>query len=97
MKVEKNNNGWNEIVTKKIVIKRIFFNFMDRDWWLGFNKANPKIGRKRNNCQCCKKPFSTLSGNIALAITNGLNKPICEACANEFKEKGIEITTRLVN
>lgn len=88
MKIKKNNDGWSEIVTTNIKITNLGNNpFSTIDDWLATNKKFPKLGRKRQTCNCCKKKWEKLSGNVNLIFTNKGNKVICDDCYKFFIKK----------
>lgn len=90
MNVIKNKNGWSEVTTNHIIVTRIALNFFKLDGWLSFNERNPKIGRRRSKCKCCRRPFVEIGEDISLAVTNIGNESICLSCANELINNGIE-------
>ena len=96
MKVVKNKDGWSEITTNHIVVSRIALNFFELNGWLSFNEKNPKIGKRRGKCKCCRKPFEELGTYISLAVTNIGNEPICLGCANDLIANGIEHIEKIV-
>lgn len=83
-----NNDGWTEIKTTETKITSLGNNpFTTIEDWILFNKKFPKIGRKRKTCNCCKKKWEKLSGNVNLVFTNQGNKVICDNCYQFFLEK----------
>lgn len=91
MKVTKNDLGWSEIVTTNIQITNLGNNpFTTIEDWVDFNNRFPKIGRKRKTCNCCKKEWEVLSGNVNLVFTDKGNKVLCDECYNFFKKNFVD-------
>ena len=91
MRRERRTNGWDEIQTKKINIRRIWRNFSTNESWVDINKRRPGLGRTRKSCKCCDSKWENNGSNISLAFTDKGNKIICNTCTDYFEEQGIEI------
>lgn len=89
MKTELTDKGWKEITVKEIVITSISERkeFCSIEEWLLFNKRQPKIGRKRKTCNCCKTNWEKLKGAVNLVFTDKGNKAICDNCLNTLKKR----------
>ena len=90
MKTEMNEDGWSEIVTTNVKIVSIV-KFDTREKWIDFNDRNPKLGKTRKNCKCCKKKYTDMDTRFMyLANTDKGNKHLCQDCAEKFVKNGVK-------
>ena len=90
MKTQVRDNGWDEIITKKInILKPIPTKvFSTVGEWVVFQNKRPSLNKKgRNHCECCSVKWNESSPNMAtyLVFTDKGNKIICENCYQKFK------------
>ena len=88
MKTEFTDKGWKEITTKYINVERFATKtFISVSQWVHINERYTRIGRKRKTCNCCKKPWKELSGNVNIIFTDKGNKPVCDDCLQNLKKR----------
>lgn len=87
MKTEFTDKGWREITTKNINVERFGSKpLMLIGQWVDFNNRYPRIGRKRNICNCCRQKWTRLKGSVNIVFTDKGNKAVCDDCFLKLRE-----------
>lgn len=85
MEIKPTPDGWKEITTKYIVVKKILKrNYFEAKNWVETNeRAGFKGWDGSKQCQRCKATWESLShptGGVHLILTNYGNMVICDKC-----------------
>ncbi len=83
---EYTSEGWVEIKTTNITVNSINKTpIMNVAAWID---ANKKLGLYKNRkvCNCCKRKWKILIGDVWLVFTSKGNKTICDYCRTAIKQ-----------
>lgn len=87
MRIEKFNNGWDEIVTTKIRTTGPNKQFQTASHWVKFTTNRPQMNTKgRNHCERCKAKWSESDPDLMtyFVMTDKGNKVVCEPCYRDL-------------
>ena len=79
--------GWSEITTKHINItdfckNNTHFNNTVEQWIASNKRIN--LYHKRKTCNCCKRKWKEITGNIHFIMTDKVNKIVCDDCFDKL-------------
>lgn len=92
MRTRITNTGWTEETTKVITITALGKKpLLPVAEWVDFSKRYPRIGKKRKDCERCRRKWTELTGGVNMVYSDKGNKAVCDDCMKELRAQFEEV------